>query len=49
MLKSFYRGNLSPFHGNTVILCYTVVIAIEKLVKSFITLAYSGKLEYSGN
>ncbi len=23
--KTFYRGNLLPFHGNTVILCYKAV------------------------
>ncbi len=24
--KTFYRGNLPPFHSNTVILCYKAII-----------------------
>jgi hypothetical protein len=24
--KTFYRGNLPPFHGNTVILCYKAIL-----------------------
>jgi hypothetical protein len=26
ILTPFYRGNLPPFHGNTVILCYKVIL-----------------------
>jgi hypothetical protein len=24
--KTFYRGNLPPFHGNTIILCYKAIL-----------------------
>ncbi len=24
--KTFYRGNLLPFHGNTIILCYKAIL-----------------------
>ncbi len=27
--KTFYWGNLPPFHGNTVILCYKAILACK--------------------
>ncbi len=27
--KTFYRGNLPPFHGNTVILCYKAILPLK--------------------
>jgi hypothetical protein len=26
MLQDFYPGNLPPFHGNTVIMCYKAIL-----------------------
>jgi hypothetical protein len=26
VIKKIYRGNLPPFHGNTVILCYKAIL-----------------------
>jgi hypothetical protein len=27
--KNFYRGNLPPFHGNTIILCYKAILPMK--------------------
>jgi hypothetical protein len=54
--KKFYCHNLLPFHGHTVILCYKTLyygkynrMAVNTLIKSFITLTLGGKHKYRGN
>jgi hypothetical protein len=38
--KTFYRSNLPPFHGNTIILCYKAILPWKLLWNGSILLQY---------